>query len=49
MAKKTFSSEKDHQIINGYTNGDYRIKPFSIMLPKMSVYAISYNSGCIFY
>ena len=35
--------EKNYKYILGYKDGDYKIKPVPIMLPKMSAYVKSYD------
>ena len=35
--------EKNYKYFLGYKDGDYKIKPVRIMLPKMSAYVKSYD------
>ena len=44
ISKKISTSEKNYKYFIGYTD-DHKIKPFSIILPKMSTYIKSYDGG----
>ena len=37
------SSEKNYKTFIGYKDNDQKIKPFCIMLPKMTAYVKSYD------
>ena len=38
ISGKVYSGEKNYKYFIGYTDNNYKIKPFSIIFPKISTY-----------